>query len=203
MSEVNYNRSEPLTPCESVAAGVAILWPMIFVAVATIICGCAVTKAEWGGETVITDCDGNPLVISGVVQKVKLPTKLYSNRHWFDSHIDQAKLVVDKDKIEFGLNGYDGVTSTNAIAYIDTCFSGIATITEKVCAAIATSGGSVAASGGSAAISALAARFISAGGDVAKATAICSDGKCSVTDGCVTCSESGCTSCSSCQKCSE
>ena len=76
-------------------------------AIAAAMTGCTSTSAEWGGERVITGADGLPLVANdGTVQKAKEPVRLSSWRHWIDTHVDTAKLDVEKDRIEFTMNGY-------------------------------------------------------------------------------------------------
>ena len=140
-----------------------------------------------GQGQVIKDKDGNPVILD-------LGWNVDYFQHWnwqkFDSMHAKA------GEAELDINGYEGgAAASNLTALVSTSLSGVATITEKVCAAIITYGGSVAAEGGSAAITALANKFIAAGGDESKATVTCKDGSCTVTDGCVSCTEDGCIDC--------
>ena len=151
-----------------------------------IITGCAVTKAEWGGATVVCDKDGVPLVDKdGKVQTVAGATKLYSNRHWFDSSVAAAKLGIKGDEINFELNGYNGGVSSNFVAWTHVLITDSATLATKIGAAIATAGGTAAADGGSG----LVAKYMDAGGNVEAANVSCKDGVCTITDGCTTCSD--------------
>ena len=68
---------------------------------AAMMTGCASTTAKWGGEEVVRNADGLPLVDKdGKVQKVKQPVELSAWRHWFDSEVAKAKLGVKNDGSE-------------------------------------------------------------------------------------------------------
>ena len=176
---------------ECVAA--AVLMVAVLFAFVLLLAGCTSTSAEWGGENVVFGKDGAPLVDKdGVVQKVKQPVKLKSLRHWHDTHIDVAKLLVTRDQIDFAMNGYKSEPSEELNKVIETAFKGAAELAAKVGAAIATSGGSVAGEAAYAALRNAIAKYITKGGSVANATVTCKDGNCTITDGRVT---ETCTDC--------
>lgn len=166
---------------------------LMMVMMAAMAAGCASTTAEWGGEEVVKDANGAPLVDKdGKVQTVKSPVQLSAWRHWFDTEIQQADLEVKTDSIKFVLNGYNGRVDTNIVTLVDVSLTGVALLAEKVGAAIATSGGSVAGDAAAAALKKAIASFVSKGGDATAATVTCKDGSCTISDGKV--SES-CTDC--------
>ena len=141
-----------------------------------------------GDGQVIKDKDGNPVVID-------MGWEVDYFQHWNWQRFDQ--MHAKAGEAELDINGYEGgAAASNLTALVSTSLSGVATITEKVVAAIITYGGSVAAEGGSAAIAALANKFIANGGqaDAAKVE-VCKDGSCTITDGCTTCTEQGCADC--------
>ncbi len=155
--------------------------------------GCTSTSAEWGGERVVLGKDGAPLVDKdGVVQKVKEPVRLKSLRHWNDTHIDVAKLLVTRDQIDFAMNGYKSEASEEFNKMLDTAFKGASELAAKIGAAIATSGGSVAGEAAYAALRNAIAKYISKGGSAANAKITCEGGNCTITDGSVT---ETCTDC--------
>lgn len=157
------------------------------------IAGCTSTSAEWGGERVITGPDGQPLVAKdGTVQKAKEPVKLSSWRHWIDTHVDTAKLDVERDRIAFTMNGYKAEPSEELAKVIDVSFKGASELAAKVGAAIASCGGSVAGETATKALNAAIAKYITKGGDASKATITCSGGNCTISDGTIT---ETCTNC--------
>lgn len=169
---------------------------LIIGALCAIVAGCVSDTAEWGGEDIVRGLDGAPIVAKdGTVQKVSQPTKVCLWRHWFDSHIDRASLKVTKGDIDFNLNGYNGVVSTNVVTWTDTMFKGAANLATKVGAAIATAGGTAAADS----VSGLVSRFVSAGGDIENASVTCKDGSCTISDGSTTCTGDGCYLCNEAQ----
>ncbi|MBP5319839.1 MAG: ParB/RepB/Spo0J family partition protein [Kiritimatiellae bacterium] len=89
------------------------------------------------------------------------------------------------------LGEYSRDLSTNAVEATRILTDGAVSLAAKITAAIVSSGASPAAEG----VSALVRKFVAAGGDVSKAAVTCSGGTCSVTDGCVTCDDSGCSAC--------
>ena len=161
--------------------------------VALVFVGCTSTYARWGGERVITDAEGRPLVNkAGDVQKVKEPVELSSWRHWTDSLIGTATLGIRKDEIDFTMQNYSSKPSEELAKTIDVSFKGAAELAAKVGAAIATSGGSVAGEAASAKLRAAIAKFVQKGGNASKATVTCQGGNCTFTDGTVT---ETCTDC--------
>ena len=167
---------------------------MIFAAcAAAMTTGCTSTSAEWGGERVILDADGKPLVASdGTVQKAKEPVRLSSWRHWMDTHVDTAQLDVEKEKIAFTMNGYKATPSEELGKLVDVSLKGAAELAAKVGAAIATSGGSVAGDAAYQSLRSTIAKYISKGGDASKAKITCENGSCTISDGTVT---ETCTDC--------
>ena len=155
--------------------------------------GCTSTYARWGGERVITDAEGRPLVNkAGDVQKVKEPVELSSWRHWTDSLIGTATLGIRKDEIDFSMQNYSSKPSEELAKTIDVSLKGAAELAAKVGAAIATSGGSVAGEAAYAKLRAAIAKFVQKGGNASKAAVTCKDGSCTFTDGTVT---ETCTDC--------
>lgn len=137
---------------------------------------------------ILLDADGKPVTLGGWHVKYF--------QHWNWQKFDSMHAKAGPD-VELKINGYTSGADSNIVALVSTSLDGAARITEKIVAAIISGGGSVAAEGGSAAIVALANKFIAAGGDETKASVTCKDGSCTVTDGCVTCTESGCIDCKS------
>ena len=177
---------------ESGALGLLVLL-LVFAAIATICSGCTSTYARWGGERVVTDLEGRPLVDKqGVVQKVKEPVELSSWRHWTDSLIGQATLGIREKQVDFSLTNYTAQPSDELAKVIDVSLKGTAELAAKVGAAIATSGGSIASDVVKSKIKKAVANFVAKGGDAAKATVSCEGGACSITDGTVT---ETCTDC--------
>lgn len=157
---------------------------LMMIACAAALAGCTSTTAEWGGERVLTDADGKPLVAKdGTVQKVKEPVRLSSWRHWMDTRVDTAQLNVEKEKIAFAMNGYKAVPSEELAKLVDVSMKGAAELAAKVGAAIATSGGSVAGEAAYAKLRSAISNFVSRGGDASKATITCENGNCTFTDG--------------------
>lgn len=103
---------------------------------AAMVTGCASTTAKWGGEEVVRNADGLPLVDKdGKVQKVKQPVELSAWRHWFDSEVAKAKLGVKADEIDFDLNGYNGDTSEQFGIWTKEMWSGMGVIARLAAAA--------------------------------------------------------------------
>ena len=158
-----------------------------------VLAGCTSTTAEWGGERVVTDKNGNPLVDkNGTVQKIQEPVKLSSRRHWTDSIIGTAALGIKEGAIDFTLSNYSSKPSEELAKTIDVSLKGAAELAAKVGAAIATSGGSVAGEGAYSMLRQAIARYILKGGDASKARIECENGNCTITDGTVT---ETCTDC--------
>lgn len=170
---------------ECIAA--AVLMVAVLFAFVLLLAGCTSTSAEWGGERVVVGADGAPLVDKdGVVQKVKEPVRLKSLRHWNDTHIDVAKLLVTRDQIDFAMNGYKSEPSEEFNKMVESAFKGAAELAAKIGAAIATSGGSVAGEAAYTALRNAIAKYISKGGSAEKAKITCEGGNCTISDGTVT-----------------
>lgn len=136
-----------------------------------------------GSGQVIKDKDGNPVIID-------LGWNVDYFQHWnwqkFDSMHAKA------GEAELDINGYSSGADSNIVALVSTSLSGVATITEKVAAAIVTYGGSVAADFGQQLIQQAAERFIAKGGDAATATVKCEGDDCTICDAngvCETCTD--------------
>ena len=123
--------------------------------------GCGTLEGEWGGETVITDADGNPVVVNGVVQKVKQPNKVCSRRFGIDTELGSASMDVQGDgKYALALNSYKSQVSPENAKMIDS----VGVLTERAIAAAMTAGVSVITKDSVNAIQAVASQYISAGG---------------------------------------
>ena len=177
---------------ESGALGLLVLL-LVFAAIATLCSGCTSTYARWGGERVVVDLEGRPLVDKqGVVQKVKEPVELSSLRHWTDSLIGEAVLGIHDKQVDFRLSNYTAQPSDELAKVIDVSFQGAATLAAKIGAAIATAGGSTASDAAKSAIKKAISNFVSKGGDASKASVTCEGGACTISDGTVT---ETCTDC--------
>ena len=135
---------------------------------------------------VLLDADGHVILLGGWV--------VTYFQHWNWQRFDSMKAKAGNEA-EIEINGYASGADSNLVHLVSVSMDGVSRIADKVVAAILTYGGSVAVNGGSDAIVTLAKRFIAAGGDESKATVTCKDGSCTVTDGCVTCTEDGCIDC--------
>lgn len=154
--------------------------------VALVFVGCTSTYAKWGGERVVCDPEGRPIVANdGTVQKVKEPVELSSRRHWTDSLIGTATLGIRKDQIDFQMQNYSSKPSEELAKTIDVSLKGAAELASRVGAAIATAGGSVAGEAGYAALRNAIANYIAKGGDVKNVKVECKDGNCTLSDGSV------------------
>ena len=126
--------------------------------------GCGTLEAEWGGETAITDKDGAPIVVNGVVQKIKQPNKFYSHRVGLDTKIDTGNMNVTKDGYSVGLNGYASDVSPENAKMITATGDAIANITGRAIAAAMTAGISEITGQAIPAVQSIASQYISAGG---------------------------------------
>ena len=104
--------------------------------------GCGTLEAEWGGESAITDKDGNPYVINGVVK------------------IDTGSMSVEKDGYSVSLNGYASSVSPENTKMIDS----VAVLTERAIASAMTCGISTITRDSVNAIQAVSSQYIAAGG---------------------------------------
>ena len=161
---------------------------VIAAACAGIFAGCTVTEAEWGGESVVLDKDGAPVILAdGTAQTVKQPNKFYRNQHWMDTTIQAADMQVKAGGYSVTLSGYDSKVSTNFVAFAKVTADGVTTLAERVVAACVTGGGSISLD----AAKSLIGRFLGSGGDPDRMEV-------SVTDGKVTCTDGSCTVTGSC-----
>lgn len=126
--------------------------------------GCGTLEAEWGGETAITDKDGAPIVVNGVVQKVKHPNKFYSKRVGLDTKIDTGNMNVTQDGYSVGLNGYASNVSPENSKMITATGDAIANITGRAIAAAMTAGISEITGQAIPAVQSIASQYIAAGG---------------------------------------
>lgn len=113
-------------------------------------------------------------------------------QHWMVTKTDALDAIVKPNDIAFSLNKVEAKPDATGLAkVVETSFAGVNELTAKVCAAVATSGGSVAGD----AVAKLVGKYLAAGGKVENAKVSCKDGNCTITDGCTTCSEAGCATC--------
>ena len=131
---------------------------------AVVMTGCGTLEAEWGGETAITDKDGAPIVVNGVVQKIKQPNKFYSHRFGLDTKIDTGNMNVTKDGYSVGLNGYASDVSPENAKMITATGDAIANITGRAIAAAMTAGISEITGQAIPAVQSIASQYIAAGG---------------------------------------
>ena len=133
---------------------------------AVIMTGCGTLEAEWGGESVCTDKDGAPIVVNGVVQKIKHPNKFYSKRVGIDTKIDTGNMNVTKDGYSVGLNGYASNVSPENAKMITATGEAIENITGRAIAAAMTAGVSEITRSAIPAVQSIASQYIAAGGSV-------------------------------------
>lgn len=133
---------------------------------AVIMTGCGTLEAEWGGESVCTDKDGAPIVVNGVVQKIKHPNKFYSKRVGNDTKIDTGNMNVTKDGYSVGLNGYASNVSPENAKMITATGEAIENITGRAIAAAMTAGVSEITRSAIPAVQSIASQYIAAGGSV-------------------------------------
>lgn len=126
--------------------------------------GCGTLEAEWGGESAITDKDGAPIVVNGVVQKIKHPNKFSSKRFGIDTKIDTGNMNVTKDGYSVGLNGYASDVSPENAKMITATGDAIANITGRAIAAAMTAGISEITGQAIPAVQGIASQYIAAGG---------------------------------------
>lgn len=133
---------------------------------AVVMTGCGTLEAEWGGETAITDKDGAPIVVNGVVQKIKHPNKFSSKRFGIDTKIDTGNMNVTKDGYSVGLNGYASNVSPENAKMITATGEAIENITGRAIAAAMTAGISEITGQAIPAVHSIASQYIAAGGSV-------------------------------------
>lgn len=133
---------------------------------AVIMTGCGTLEVEWGGESVCTDKDGAPIVVNGVVQKIKQPNKFYSKRVGIDTKVDTGNMNVTKDGYSVGLNGYASNVSPENAKMITATGEAIENITGRAIAAAMTAGVSEITRSAIPAVQSIASQYIAAGGSV-------------------------------------
>lgn len=133
---------------------------------AVIMTGCANLVAEWGGESAITDKDGAPIVVNGVVQKIKHPNRFKSSRFGVDTTIDTGNMNVTKDGYSVGLNGFASNVSPENAKMITATGEAIENITGRAIAAAMTAGVSEITRSAIPAVQSIASQYIAAGGSV-------------------------------------
>ena len=163
--------------------------------------GCGSLKARWGGEDVITDKDGAPIVVNGVVQKTKQANEFESFRFGLDTKIDTGSMNVTKDGYSVGLNGYASNVSPENAKIITSTGEAIANITGRAIAAAMTAGISEITRDAIPAVQSIASQYIAAGGSVVPTITVQRDatGKIvnfTISDGRVT--QTGSVDCSAC-----
>lgn len=162
------------------------------IAVASVVTGCKSIEVDRRGHQVamdgqgqvIKDKDGNPIVLD-------MGWNVDYFQHWNWQQFDS--MHAKAGEAELDINGYQGgAGASNLVALVSTSLSGVATITEKVAAAIVTSGGSVAVDLGQQLIQQAAERFVAKGGDASTATVTCDGTDCKICDAsgvCETCTD--------------
>ena len=150
--------------------------------------GCVSMEVEDYGYDVVKDAAGNPVCdTNGVVQTVHKGQKWDYNKNMVDQTLDDLAFTRKQgDVITLNLRNYRDNVSPELNKVVETSFKGAAELAAKVGAAIASSGGSVAGEAAAGALKNAIAKYISKGGDVAKATVTCKDGSCTISDGTVT-----------------
>ena len=128
--------------------------------------GCGTLDVEWGGETALYDKDGAPIVVNGVVQKIKQPNKFHSKRVGLDTKVDTGNMNVTKDGYSVGLNGYASDVSPENAKMITATGDAIANITGRAIAAAMTAGISEITRDAIPAVQSIASQYIAAGGSV-------------------------------------
>lgn len=169
-------------------------------AIASGLVGCAHLEAEWGGESAITDKDGQPYVVNGVVQKVKHPNHFESKRFGIDTKIDTGNMNVSPEGYSVGLNGYASTVSPENSKIITSAGEAVANITGRAIAAAMTAGVSEITRQAIPAIENISSQYIAAGGSLTPSISVVRDanGKLAsftITDGRVTQTGSVCLDC--------
>ena len=103
-------------------------------------------------------------------------------QHWNTQRFDSLSARAGEASLD--INNYASQADSNLVALVDTSITGATTLTTKVIAAIATSGGSVVGEAAVNLAGALTDRFKSSGGDETKATvSTSSNGVVTISDG--------------------
>lgn len=141
----------------------------------------AQTLATWtdtnGVVHAICDAKGRPVLLDG-----GWTVEYFQSWNWqrFD-----ALSATAGTGVSLTLNGYQSGADSNLVVLVRTSFEGVATLTAKIGAAIATSGGSVAGEAGYTLLKNAISKFVAKGGSAENATVTCKDGSCTISDGAV------------------
>lgn len=152
--------------------------------------GCNTTRigadpVALGTATTTTYIDGDTNRVASVTT-----TPVHAFGWWANSYRNLMDTQIADMAFRYGeasasVKGYGNTVNVEAVK---ACADAVSDITAKVCAAIVSHGGSVVTSK----VSSLVSKFVSAGGDPAKATVSCTDGGCTITDGTITCDGGKC-----------
>ncbi len=145
--------------------------------------GCNTTRigadpVALGTATTTTYIDGDTNRVASVTT-----TPVHAFGWWANSYRNLMDTQIADMSFRYGeasasVKGYGNTVNVEAVKAIADAATDI---TAKVCAAIATAGGSACADS----VSSLVAKYIKAGGDPEKATVTCSGGNCTISDGAV------------------
>lgn len=169
---------------------------LIIALAAAALTGCKSITVNNRGEALATDsngavvmrADGNPLVLNQ-------GWKVDYFQHWNWTKFDSIESHVRPDDVSLNINNYSSGADTNLTALVHTSLTGLGTLALNLTEAYARIyDGAVTDPIVSAGV-ALYKRFLSAGGDEAKAQISTTDGKVTVTDGTVTCTGDDCVLC--------
>ena len=166
----------------------ALLLLVLFTGLVLMMAGCVAIEVEDYGDEVVKDASGNPVCASnGVVQTVHKGQRWHLNKNMVDQAYESVEFERQlQNVIKLRVANYKDAVSPELNKIVDTSFKGAAELAAKVCAAIASSGGSVA---GEAAYSALEQKiksYLAKGGSAEKATVTCNGKDCTISDGTVT-----------------
>ncbi len=145
-------------------------------AAALVTAGCRSITVEYRGEGIVEG------------KKVDRGWEMSYFTHWMATELDSLDVQKNADGISLKMGRVSTDASARLPETIEKSLAGAATLAAKIGAAIATAGGTACADS----VSGLIQRFVSAGGDPAKATVSCKDGNCIITDGCTTCDGGKC-----------
>ena len=134
--------------------------------------GCANLKVRWGGKHAITDKDGNPVVVNGVVQMETEANEFESSRFGLDTKIDTGNMNVTRDGYSVGLNGFASDVSPENAKMITATGDAIANITGRAIAAAMTAGISEITGQAIPAVQSIASQYIAAGGSFVPTIAV-------------------------------
>lgn len=144
------------------------------------IAGCRSVEVVNNGQDYVRTANGDPVLVEGKPILFGKGWSVDHFQHWMMTDADAIRAMVEKDKIDFELNGLKSRPDAEGLkGVVDASFTGATNLAAKIGVAIATSGGSVGAD----AISGFVKQFVDKGGDVTKASVTVTDGKVTCTDG--------------------